>query len=69
MSPRDRFPLELIDVDRGPTASQAAGLSLAVVVDAGDQMVAFERVDGADLAGITLARDKAFTALVNRMPT
>jgi uncharacterized protein GlcG (DUF336 family) len=26
-------------------------------------------MDGADLVGITLARDKAFTALVNRMPT
>lgn len=91
MSARDRFPLELIDVNRGPTASQAVGLSLAAaraiieavkaaaraigvpmtcaVVDAGDQLVAFERMDGADLVGITLARDKAFTALVNRMPT
>ena len=39
------------------------------VVDSGDQLVAFERMDGADLVGITLARDKAFTALVNRMPT
>lgn len=74
-----------------PTASQAAGLTLAAartiidavqdvarslgvamscaVVDSGDQLVAFERMDGADLVGITLARDKAFTALVNRMPT
>jgi uncharacterized protein GlcG (DUF336 family) len=26
-------------------------------------------MDGADLVGITLARDKAFTALVNRMST
>ena len=91
MSTQDRFPLELIDVNRGPTASQAAGLSLGAaraiieavkaaarsmdvpmtcaVVDAGDQLVAFERMDGADLVGITLARDKAFTALVNRMPT
>ena len=39
------------------------------VVDSGDQLVLFERMDGADLVGITLARDKAFTALVNRMPT
>jgi uncharacterized protein GlcG (DUF336 family) len=43
-------------------------LSVAVV-DAGDQLVAFERMDGADLVSIGLARDKAFTALVNRMPT
>ena len=86
-----RFPVDLVDASRGPTASQAAGLSLAAaraviaavqaearalgvamtcaVVDSGDQLVAFERMDGADLAGVTLARDKAFTALVNRMPT
>jgi uncharacterized protein GlcG (DUF336 family) len=85
------FPLDNVDSWRGPTASQAAGLTLAAartivsavqaqarelgvamsaaVVDAGDQLVAFERMDGADLVGVTLARDKAFTALVNRMPT
>ena len=87
----ERFPLDNVDSWRGPTASQASGLTLAAarsvidatqvearamgvamtvaVVDSGDQLVAFERMDGADLAGITLARDKAFTALVNRMPT
>jgi uncharacterized protein GlcG (DUF336 family) len=87
----DTFPLDNVDTWRGPTASQAAGLTLAAaraviaaaqaeartlgvamtcaVVDSGDQLVAFERMDGADLVGVTLARDKAFTALVNRMPT
>lgn len=87
----DRYPLDNVDTWRGPTASQASGLTLAAaravivavqaearamgvalscaVVDAGDQLVAFERMDGADLVGITLARDKAFTALANRMPT
>jgi len=86
-----RFPIDDVDAWRGPTASQAAGLTLAAaravidavqaegramevaltcaVVDSGDQLVAFERMDGADLVGVTLARDKAFTALVNRMPT
>lgn len=86
-----RHPLDPVDASRGPTASQAAGLTLAAaraviaavqaegrvmrvalscaVVDSGDQLVAFERMDGADLVGITLARDKAWTALVNRMPT
>ncbi|MGI8829025.1 MAG: GlcG/HbpS family heme-binding protein [Candidatus Limnocylindria bacterium] len=39
------------------------------VVDSGDQLVSFARMDAADLVGIGLARDKAFTALVNRMPT
>lgn len=85
------FPLDNVDSWRGPTAAQAAGLTLAAaraivaavqaearvmavamscaVVDAGDQLIAFERMDGADLIGITLARDKAFTALTNRMPT
>jgi len=89
--PSERHPIDNVDGWRGPTASQATGLTLSAanaivdavqevarelgvamscaVVDAGDQLVAFERMDGADLVGITLARDKAFTALVNRMPT
>jgi uncharacterized protein GlcG (DUF336 family) len=46
------------------------GVALSVaVVDSGDQLVAFARADGADLVTIGLARDKAFSALVNRMPT
>ena len=83
--------LEIVDDVRGPTASQATGLTLAsarrmiaaveksaremrvalsvAVVDAGDQLVAFARMDAADLVTIGLARDKAFSALVNRMPT
>ena len=89
----DVLPSDLDNVDawRTPTASQAAGLTLAAarrmiaaaqetarelrvamsvaVVDAGDQPVAFERMDGADLVTIGLARDKAFSALLNRMPT
>jgi uncharacterized protein GlcG (DUF336 family) len=82
---------EVVDAWRGPTASQAAGMTLsaarrmiaaveaeaaamkvamsAAVVDAGDQLVAFARMDGADLVGVQLARDKAYSALVNRMPT
>ena len=80
-----------VDVAQGPTASQAAGLTLAAayrmlravesaarhmrvalsvaVVDSGDQLVAFARMDAADLVSIRLARDKAFSALMNRMPT
>jgi uncharacterized protein GlcG (DUF336 family) len=82
---------DLVDPSRGPTASQAAGLTLAAaravvaaavaearrigvamsaaVVDSGGQLVAFERMDGADLVTVTLAQDKAWTALVNRVPT
>ena len=83
--------LDNVDAVRGPTASQAAGLTLAAarraidaveraaremrvamsvaVVDSGDQLVAFARMDGADLVSVGLSRDKAFSALVNRMPT
>lgn len=83
--------LDIVDAWRGPTASQAAGLTVAAaraaiaaaeatarqlkvamsvaVVDAGDQLVAFVRMDGADLVTIRLAQDKAFSALMNRMPT
>ena len=52
--------------------AHAERLGIAIscaVVDSGDQLVAFERMDGADLVTISLAKDKAFTALVNRMPT
>ena len=85
------FPLDNVDAARGPTASQASGLTLAAakammkaamaegrrirvalsvaVVDQGGQLVAFERMDGADLVTIGLAQDKAWTALMNRMPT
>ncbi len=88
--PLDR-DLDNVDSWRTPTASQAAGLTLAAarrmvvaaegvarrlrvamsiaVVDAGDQLVAFERMDGADLVTVRLAQDKAFSALMNRMPT
>ncbi len=83
--------LRNVDAWRTPTASQAAGMTLAAarrviaavevvaaelgvamsvaVIDSGDQLVAFARMDGADLVGIGLARDKAYSALVNRMPT
>ena len=89
----DQLGRELDNVDRWrtPTASQAAGMTLAAarrmiaaaegigremrvalsvaVVDGGDQLVAFERMDGADLVTVRLAQDKAFSALMNRMPT
>ena len=87
----DRFPLDNVDVTRGPTASQAAGLTLGAakacmkaamakgrelrvaisvaVVDSGGQLVAFERMDAADLVTVGLAQDKAWTAFMNRMPT
>lgn len=79
MTTRD---LDNVDAWRTPTASQAAGMTLAAawrmiaaaesiaretrialsvaVVDSGDQLVAFARMDGADLVSIDVARNKAF---------
>jgi uncharacterized protein GlcG (DUF336 family) len=50
--------------------ARTLGVPLSIaVVDAGDELVAFERMDGADLVSVRLAQDKAYTALVNRMAT
>jgi uncharacterized protein GlcG (DUF336 family) len=57
-----------IDAAEAEASAMRIAISVAVV-DSGDQLLAFERMDGADLVTIDLARDKAFSALVNRMPT
>jgi uncharacterized protein GlcG (DUF336 family) len=41
----------------------------AAVVDAGGHLVHFQRMDGAEIAGPTLALDKAFTAVAHRTTT
>lgn len=41
----------------------------AAVVDAGGNLVAFGRMDGAEIAGPVLAVDKAYTAVANSMST
>jgi uncharacterized protein GlcG (DUF336 family) len=41
----------------------------AAVVDAGGHLVHFQRMDGAEIAGPTLAVDKAFTAVAHRIDT
>ncbi|KMO70812.1 uncharacterized protein GlcG (DUF336 family) [Mycobacterium sp. BK558] len=41
----------------------------AAVVDAGGNLVAFGRMDGAEIAGPVLAVDKAYTAVSNRIAT
>ncbi len=57
-------------VDAVEAAARDLRVALSVaVVDSGDQLVAFARMDGADLVSIDLARNKAFSALMNRMPT
>lgn len=44
------------------------GMSIAVV-DEGGNLKAFGRMDDAELAGVELAKDKAYTALANSAPT
>jgi uncharacterized protein GlcG (DUF336 family) len=41
----------------------------AAVVDAGGHLIAFGRMDGAEIAGPCLAVDKAYTAVANRIAT
>ncbi|HTY72920.1 MAG TPA: heme-binding protein [Actinomycetes bacterium] len=50
-------------------AAQLGALVSAAVVDAGGHLVAFERMDGAEIAGPVLAPDKAFTAVAHRLAT
>jgi len=53
---------------RGRAASSGALVSVAVV-DGGGHLVAFERMDGAEIAGPVLAPDKAYTAVAHRLAT
>ena len=50
-------------------AGDAGALVSVAVVDAGGLLVAFERMDGAEIAGPVLARDKAYTAVAHRAAT
>ena len=56
----------------GTATSEAVGAGALVsvaVVDAGGHLVAFQRMDGAEIAGPTLATDKAYTAVAHRIST
>ncbi|HLN06482.1 MAG TPA: heme-binding protein [Acidimicrobiales bacterium] len=50
-------------------AEAEQALVSVAVVDAGGHLVAFARMDGAEIAGPTLATDKAFTAVAHRATT
>jgi uncharacterized protein GlcG (DUF336 family) len=50
-------------------AAEAGALISVAVVDAGGHLVAFRRMDGAEIAGPIIAPDKAFTAVANRIST
>lgn len=59
---------DLVAAALNEARSLSARVSCAVV-DAGGNLVAFGRDDGAEIAGPTLAVDKAYTAVANRIAT
>jgi uncharacterized protein GlcG (DUF336 family) len=60
--------LAMCEAARESAGTSGALVSVAVV-DAGGHLVAFTRMDGAEIAGPVLARDKAFTAVAHRCST
>jgi uncharacterized protein GlcG (DUF336 family) len=57
-------------VDAAFAHAKALGVLIsAAVCDAGGNLVAFGRMDGAEIAGQFLAPDKAYTAVSNRIAT
>jgi uncharacterized protein GlcG (DUF336 family) len=50
-------------------AESLDALVSVAVVDAGGNLMAFARMDGAEIAGPSLAVDKAYTAVSNRIST
>ncbi|GAA3386117.1 GlcG/HbpS family heme-binding protein [Cryptosporangium minutisporangium] len=50
-------------------ARDVGALVSVAVVDGGGNLVAFVRMDGAEIAGPTLAVDKAYTAVAHRVAT
>ncbi|GAA5065786.1 uncharacterized protein GlcG (DUF336 family) [Thermocatellispora tengchongensis] len=50
-------------------AARAGALVSVAVVDAGGHLVAFQRMDGAEIAGPALAPGKAYTAVAHRIAT
>jgi uncharacterized protein GlcG (DUF336 family) len=57
-------------IDAAGEEAVRQGISVSVaVVDDGGNLKAFVRMDGAELAGIDLARDKAYTSVANSIST
>ena len=70
----NRFEIDLalgqLMAEAARRSAVASGALVSVaVVDAGGHLVVFERMDGAEIAGPVLARDKAFTAVAHRVAT
>lgn len=69
-----RFEIDLELAQRMCAAARASArgsdaLVSVAVVDAGGHLLAFERMDGAEIAGPVLAPDKAHTAVAHRVAT
>ncbi len=60
--------LRLLSTAQEEARRLGAAVSIAVV-DVGGNLMAFARMDGAEIAGCNLAVDKAFTAVAHRTPT
>jgi uncharacterized protein GlcG (DUF336 family) len=60
--------LHMCSAARARAVELDAQVSVAVV-DGGGHLVAFTRMDGAEIAGPVLARDKAYTAVAHRIET
>jgi uncharacterized protein GlcG (DUF336 family) len=57
-------------VEAAVRAATEIGVLVSIaVVDSGGHLVAFSRMDGAEIAGPTLAVDKAYTSVANRVAT
>lgn len=66
------IPLEAAHAIVAAARREAVRIGVLVsiaIVDSGGNLKVFDRMDGAEVAGPTLAPDKAYTALANRTPT
>jgi len=66
--------LTLVDAEKLLNAARQRAIELGVevsaaVVDSGGHLIAFARMDGAEIAGPTLAIDKAYTAVAQSVST
>jgi uncharacterized protein GlcG (DUF336 family) len=60
--------MRIVEAAHAEAARRSVAVS-AAVVDDGGHLIAFGRMDGAEIAGPVLAVDKAYTAVSNRIST
>ncbi|GAA1264617.1 heme-binding protein [Kitasatospora nipponensis] len=68
-APLDLAAAQRLCADALAAATERGLLVSAAVVDAGGNLLAFARMDGAEIAGAVLAPDKAYTAVANSAAT